>query len=153
MVTALSILCSPPRSGVFIVVVQVAIGLPSHPFLKFFLFQPPKQIKSVVSSLASQSSRLSGVRPSSHIFFSLVVSGRRSLSLVEALPFLGFDIRDILPGESYNRSLCACGIICLAKGCQQAFWRRCRGTIATLGSELISRTTSHPSIWSILLVI
>ena len=35
----------------------------------------------------------------------------RSLSLVEALPFLGFDIPGILPGESYNRSLCACEVI------------------------------------------
>ena len=73
--TALSVPRSPPRSGVFIVVVQVAVGLPSHPFLKSFLFQLPKQIKSVVRSLASQSSRLSGVIPSSLIFFSLVVSG------------------------------------------------------------------------------
>ena len=59
------------------------IELLSHPFLKSFLSQPPKQIKSVVSSLISQSSRLSGVRPSSRIFFSLVVSGWRSLSLLK----------------------------------------------------------------------
>ena len=62
--TALSVLCSPPRSGVFIAVVQVAVGLPSHPFLKSFLFQPPKQIKLVVRSSTSQSSWLSGVPPS-----------------------------------------------------------------------------------------
>ena len=33
------------------------------------------------------------------------------LDLVEALPFLGFNIPGILSGESYNRSLCTCGVI------------------------------------------
>ena len=46
--TALSVLCSSPRSGVFIAVVPTAIGLPSHPSLSPSL-RPPKQIESVVS--------------------------------------------------------------------------------------------------------
>ena len=46
--TALSVPRSPPRSGVFIVVVPTAIGLPSYPNLSPSL-RPPKQIKSVVS--------------------------------------------------------------------------------------------------------
>ena len=46
--TALSVPRSPPRSGVFIVVVSTAVGLPSHPSLSLSM-RPPKQIKLVVS--------------------------------------------------------------------------------------------------------
>ena len=46
--TALSVPRSPPRSGVFIAVVPIAIGIPSHPSLSPSL-RPLKQIESVVS--------------------------------------------------------------------------------------------------------
>ena len=75
VVTALSILCSLPRSGVFIAVVAGCRWTPlSHlsevlPLPSAFLFHPPKLIKSVISSSTSQSSRLSGVRPSSLLPF------------------------------------------------------------------------------------
>ena len=98
--TALSALRSPPRSGVFIAVVPTAVGLPSHPSLSPSL-RPPKQIKLVVSlSLGRLVSYLElGSLPS--YLFSFGVSGCVVLDLVEALPFLGFDIPYILPGEGY----------------------------------------------------
>ena len=67
VVTALSVLCSPPHLGVFIAVVEVAIGLPSHPFLKSFLFQSPKQIKIVQLQVFQVMSWLTDVRPSAHL--------------------------------------------------------------------------------------
>ena len=48
MLIALSVLCSPARSGVFIAAVPTAVGLPSHPSLSPSL-RPPKQIESIVS--------------------------------------------------------------------------------------------------------
>ena len=36
VVTALFVPCSPPRSDVLITVVQVAVGSPSHPFMRSF---------------------------------------------------------------------------------------------------------------------
>ena len=109
--TVLFVPRSPPCSGVFLAVVQNAVGFPSHPFLKSFLFQPPKQIKSVVSLSTSQDSRLSGVRPS---FLGLFLAGCVRLKISKfgrSFTFLGFDIPGILSGESYNRSLCAYGVI------------------------------------------
>ena len=73
--TALSVLCSPPRSGVFIAVVQVAVGLPSHPFLKSFLFEPPKQIESVVSLSLGRIVSYLELGPLPSYLFSFGVSG------------------------------------------------------------------------------
>ena len=97
---ALSVPRSPPRLGVFIAVVLTGIGLPSHPSLTPSL-RPLKQIESVVSlSLGRIVSYLElGSLPS--YLFSFGVSGEVVLDLVEALPFLGFDIPGILPGEGY----------------------------------------------------
>ena len=70
MVTDLSVPRSPPRLGVFIVVVPTAVRLPSHPSLSPSL-RPPKQIESVVSlSLGRVVSYLElGPFPTSLFFF------------------------------------------------------------------------------------
>ena len=65
---------SPPRSGVFIVVVPTAVGLPSHPSLGPSL-RLPKQIKSVVSSSLGRIVDYLELGPLPSYLFSLGVSG------------------------------------------------------------------------------
>ena len=72
--TALSVPRSPPRSGVFIVVVPTAVGLPSHPSLSPSL-RPPKQIELVVSLSLGRIVSYLELGPLPSYLFSFGVSG------------------------------------------------------------------------------
>ena len=58
------------------------------------------------------------------------------------------------PGERLQRSPCTCGFVRL-RSANKLFWRRCRGTVATLslGFLAVHFPPYPPSTWSFLLVI
>ena len=72
--TALSIISSPPRSGVFIAVVPTAVRLPSHPSLSPSL-RLPKQIESIVSLSLGRVVSYLELGPLPSYLFSFGVSG------------------------------------------------------------------------------
>ena len=104
---ALSVLCSPPCSGVFIAVVAGCRWTPFSPLSEVLPLPAAEAYQdSLVASLLGN--ELANRRSTLYPLTSLPLVGpvELVLGLVEALPFLGFDIPGILPGESYI-SLCA----------------------------------------------
>ena len=100
MASYLGLCSTPPCWDAFIAVVLTVVGLPSHPSLSPSL-RPLKQIKLVVCSSLGRVVGYLELGPLPSYLFSLGVSGCVVLDLVEALPFLGFDIPGILPAEGY----------------------------------------------------